>query len=149
MSEFVSAWLVFSRTRLYQSHITFSFHSLLWFSESSINPRHLLIFISTRFSVFASLIQLRPLSTSHLWTVRRKASAHSGVKSSDSSTGSFILPRWKIFSVYIIFRTSTQSSWSQFLPVCHPRNSCDIFAFLFAIGNRWTSCYATHATYAT
>ena len=67
------------------------------------------------------------------------------------------------FLVYIIFRTSMQFFWSHLPPprrgwtrllsIMPPMQSTRHFRWgtsydLFTLGNKWTSCYVTHATYA-
>ena len=65
--------------------------------------------------------------------------------------------------VYIIFRTPAQSPWSH-LPLTHHAWTRLLFSIplmqptwhfrwentcvLFTLGNKWTSCYATHETHA-
>ena len=127
-SESVSLQFLFSRTRPYQGQITSSFNSLPYFCESGIILRHLILLISTLFSAFPCLVQLRAFFTCQPWAVRRKASTKSGVTLSDSPASSFVFSVSKIFSSYIIFRTPTQFLWSHFPPACYPRNSRGISA---------------------
>ena len=84
---------------------------------------HYLEVFNLSFRILASLVQFRTSSTFQPWAVWPKTSAKSGVMSCDFSTGSFVLTVSKIFCRYIIFRTSTQSSWSHFLWAFHPHNS--------------------------
>ena len=105
------------------------------------------------FLILASLVQLWPFSASQFLAVLHKTSAQSGATSSNSFAGFFVLlcthDGSKIFSCYIILGTTTLSSWSHLFPACHPRNSRGISAvFFFSLGHRWTSCFATHVTYA-
>ena len=76
--------------RLVQGHLKalnhLSFSLLLNFHEFSIISRHQIVLVYTRFSTFATLVQLRLFSTSKLWKVWRKASAQSSVTSRCSST---------------------------------------------------------------
>ena len=79
-------------------HISFTFTTLFLHTSllraSSIISRHLIILISIHFSVFVSLIQLRPFSTFQTWGVWHKASAYSGVNSSNSSAAYFVFLRY-------------------------------------------------------
>ena len=84
--------------------------------------------ISRYFLILVSLLLFRLFSTSQSWALWHKTSAQCSMMSSDSSAGSFILTASKIFSCYIIFWMPTQSSLLDFLPACHPGNSCGISA---------------------
>ena len=123
--------------------------------------RHWIIFISTRFSAFTSLVLLRLFSTFQPRAVWRKASAQSSITSSNSSVDRLRSPRSKSSLVYIIFRTPTQSlqshpssrcTWTRLLFSMPPTQLTRHFrrgntCILFNLKNRCTFCYAISATY--
>ena len=79
----------FAFARLVQGHLKalnqFRLASLLSRVWHSAISRHRIILVSTRFSTFASLVQLRLFNTTQRLLVCRKASAQSVVTSSSSS----------------------------------------------------------------
>ena len=87
-------------TRLVQGHIKASNHltfsPLLCFRVSGIISNYQIVLVSSRFSTFASLVQLRHLSSLNR-TVWDKASAQSGVTSRSSPVGLSRSPWVSIF----------------------------------------------------
>ena len=125
-----------------QDHITFSFHSLLYFHKSGIISRHLIILNITRFSDFMSILQLMLFSTAQLWIVWHKASTQSGVMSCDCCwlLHSPLVENLQWFYNFL----DAHAILIVALPSCMPRKQfiwhfCHV---LFTLSNRCTSCYA-------